>query len=250
MMSASLCYTLQRKVLIMVRLTKFSLVIALLLTSVLFLNTTPASAQGGTPDNPTLSVSGCTLTVTFTASQGEIPASASGVRSAGISQASITYTLQLWDDGSIIDSDTVSVAPGSPVSLSVTVTSAIGTGVPGVGIQLREDGSLVYDNDPYLGLDGPCKAAQTGCNVKEGSYQGLLTQSAQLFWAASDDKSVTPVTFIPAGQVVTIIDASTAGWYKITWACGTYYIKIDGVVGNPAKITKPYLPGTPRTNAG
>lgn len=233
----------------MARITKFILTVSLLLTSTLVWGQTPTAAQGGTPSNPTLTPAGCTLTVTFTASSLVAARSEGGIRPAAVSQATITYTLELWDDGMKIDTDSVAVTPGSPVSLSVTVTSTIGTGIPGVGIYLLEGATEVYFNDPYLGLDGPCKEAQSGCKIAEGGYQGLLTQDVQLFWGASEDKPVTPTTVIKAGMVVTINDASTPGWYKITWACEHYYIKIDGVVGNPATVTKPYLPGNPGTNA-
>jgi hypothetical protein len=208
------------------------LAVVLLLTSVFFFGVTPSSAQGGTPSNPILTPNVCTLNVSFVAPSTGGP---------------FTYVLNLWDDGVIVDSDTVTVADGASVSLNVTVTAAIGTSAPGVGVVLIQNGSTVYVNDPYLGLDGPCAAAAAnpGCLVAEGKYQGLVTVDARLYWAPEDNKPVEPATFIKAGMVVTINDSATPGWYKITWACRLYYIKIDGVVGNPAKVTKPHLPGTP-----
>jgi hypothetical protein len=218
----------------MTRIAKLGLLASLLLAATFFASAIPASAQGGTPSSPTFSSSGCTVTVSFIAAAGAQPSS--------------TYTLELWDDGSKIDSVTASVPPGSPVTLAVTAPGPIKTAIAGVGVYLAEDGVYVFINDPYVGIDSTCTAGLFSCRVIDGGYQGLLTQDVQLFWAASEDKPVTPTTVIKGGMVVSIIDANTPGWYKIAWACGTYYIKIDGVVSNTAKITKPYLPGVPSTN--
>ncbi|MHB8626110.1 MAG: hypothetical protein ACYDBJ_04440 [Aggregatilineales bacterium] len=82
-----------------------------------------------------------------------------------------------------------------------------------------------------------------GCGLTDGGYQDALAVNTKLYWGAAVNQAVQPDTFIPAGQVVTVLDNSNPGWLHILWACNTYYIEVGGQTVNPATISKPYLAG-------
>ena len=70
-----------------------------------------------------------------------------------------SVAFQLWDDGELKDSETVSVPVGNTQSVSVTLEfeGLYGTGIPGVGI-IVESGGELYSNDPFIPADveGAC----------------------------------------------------------------------------------------------
>jgi hypothetical protein len=192
----------------------------------------------GSPSKPDITGVGCTVTIVFQVPNEEVPA---------IAAAGIPYTVDIWDDGVKVKTATQMGAPGDILTFQFTFT-VIGPAAPGLGIDVIEDGTSVFYIDDYTGIDVSCVpgAVGPGCGLTDGAYQVLLPEGAQLFWGADKSKPVSPVTSIPRGNVVTVIDNSTAGWYKILWACGTYYIEAKDAYGNPAKITKPFI--SPKSN--
>lgn len=181
---------------------------------------TSAKALGsGIPSDPYIVNNGCTVTVSFTAA------------------VATTYNLELFDDLVLVyASSPVSATIGQQVAFSFTFPS-IGKSVPGIGIYLYEGGTLVYSLDPFAAIDQNCNPCV------DGVYQGVTTAWTQLYWGTADNKAVVPDTFIQPNKRLTIIDNPVPGWYRVAWACKSYYVKVGTLKTNYEKNSKPFLNG-------
>jgi hypothetical protein len=209
------------------RLLKGALSIALLfalLASFLIFPTTTALALG-TPNNPDLYVNGCALVVQFAAA------------------GAFNYEVQIWDDNVIATSGTAAASgAGEVMTFNLYVAGIKEITALGVGVYIYQNGVEVYENDPYNFLTVPCNEGviKFSCTLTDGAYQVAVPAGAQLFWGASYEKPVTPITFIPAGSAVTVTYDNGEGWYQILWACQYLWIQAADTVPNPAAISKPF----------
>jgi hypothetical protein len=104
------------------------------------------------------------------------------------------------------------------------------------------DGGESGSGEAFAKLTYDCSGGEGGgCAVVDGANQDLLTSAHQLYWGADVAKGTGK--YIPAGAVVSVLDNKTPSWLKISWACGTYYIRAVDHVPNPAKVTKPFSNG-------
>jgi hypothetical protein len=208
----------------MFRRSQFLVIAVAMVLSLIALPTAQVFAASVT--SPNVSVNGCDLTLSFDSTS-----------------SSTAYEVQIWDDGVQTDSDTQSGAPGQTLVFVFTVIS-FGSSAPGIGVYVYADNVLQYVADPFLGVPSNCVPGN--CTLTDGNYQALLPLGAVLYWGPDESKLVSPYTTIPFGNVVTIIDNDTAGWYHILWACEDYYIKAKNVSPNPAAVTKPFI--APKAN--
>jgi hypothetical protein len=198
--------------------------------------TSPALAQGPTPENPSIVASGCTLTISFNDTNPP---------SASVSPAAVgtVYRVYIFDDGVLVFDQSQTVTVAGQLLTFVYNATFVGQLAPGVGVGIERDGvgTFYFDTVPFNPSGCGAAASSPGCQIVEGKYQGQLQEWKKLYWAADTGKAVSPETYIPPFKVVNIVEASPAGWYKITWACGTYYITDTGVTPNFQRFAKPYL---------
>lgn len=191
----------------------------------------PAVAAGS-PYAPVITSVSCTITVELD--------DVGSQRAAAPPAAGDQYTVQIYDDGVLVFSQTQTASVDGETLRFIYTFTSIGTLAPGVGIYVFMNGNLTFDADPYTDIDQSCQAT-AGCGITEGAYQHRTLTTVQLFWAADETKAVVPPTFIPADQTVSVISNETPGWLKISWACGTYYIQAQYTSANTDPITKPFL---------
>jgi hypothetical protein len=186
----------------------------------------------GSPFEPVITSAGCTITIEF-----------DDVGQPGVAAppaAGDEYRVVIWDDGNIVYDQTQIASFDGQTLIFNAVLFTVGQLAPGVGIQILWEGQETFYIDNYDFVPS-CTTVGAPCGVEEGAYQQRTLTAAKLYWAADETKAVTPETFIPADKTVSVISNPSPGWLKISWACGTYYIRSETTGPNPDKITKPFL---------
>ncbi len=121
-----------------------------------------ANNMGGTPP-PTIKAAATNATVTGTETDGgqgdcsfvtiTITADIEGINDLGGGNDQVRFSV--WDDGSEMDFEVVSVPVGSTETVQVTLTfeGLVGVGAPGVGVYIYDgpdtSGSLLFIEDPF-----------------------------------------------------------------------------------------------------
>jgi hypothetical protein len=186
-----------------------SLVMGMLLATALLIRPADhASAQTYTETNPDITIAGCTVTVTFTASQ------------AG------NYEVQYFDDGLQVHGDSfMGVTIGQNIVSDYTATT-IGQAAPGILVRIRLNGSTVYLIDK-LDLESSCLPI-IGCSIgiPPWAVGGRLLTGSDLYY--DDAATASTGVGVEAGKSITVLGRdATASWWRVWWACNLYWMPAE-----------------------
>ena len=195
------------------------ILIAAMTAALLF--SVPGVFADGSPGSPIITGNNCALRIEFDADA-----------------AGTNYTVQLWDDGSLLYERTVTSSSVGQTFVFTYEFPEILEGNPGIGILIYQEEGLAFIADPYTGLDTSCAtylanqaaAPVAGCdtymNITNNAVVGTFTNSADLYYAPGD--IIAPQTTIPVGQSAWVlgVDESSA-YYKIIWSCDYLWVPVS-----------------------
>jgi hypothetical protein len=203
----------QEKIMISKRLL---FVVLTSLTMLVLLPVLPVAAAG-TPSSPILTTEDCTLTLEF-----DVTVAAS-------------YTLELWDNGTIIWSETQIGGVGDHLVFEGFLENGVlPGGAPGIGVVLSQGASLVYLADPYTGLDQSCAESIAGrCEVymTNQAVVGQVTTTTPTYFAPHLDAATDTVLEAGSTWWVSGVDASGA-FYKTSVACSEVWVPVSAMGPN------------------
>jgi hypothetical protein len=190
----------------------------LLITALAVLPVGPALA-GGLPTDPIITADACVLTVEFDA---QVP---------GI------YTVDIWDDGKIIQSQSQAGAFFGDTLVFQFFIYEFGTVAKGVGVAIMKDGNWLSYWE-VGGFEPECFGAlAAGCNprIPEGSVVGQVLENTLAYWAPSMD--ATTSTVLPIGTTWWVIgtdDSKT--WYQVMVSCQAVWVPARMMGPNPDAV--------------
>jgi len=201
---------------------KITSIIAALGLTILLL--TSVGAALASPTAPSISINGCSVTVSFTTDQ------------AGV------HRVYIADDFTNVFDQTVNAAAGERLTFSYTFDE-IGTVIPGVGIYIEVDGSPVYENDFFTGLSSPCNgdtaaAASTLCVSHPAEATGALLVGTSLFYWDNDLEKYSQgrETLNPGDTVLVVGIDEAEEFYRVIFACGAYWVPVEVLAPNPDDV--------------
>jgi hypothetical protein len=172
----------------------------------------------GTPTAPAITSDACALTLEFDVDvDGQ-------------------YTLELWDNGVLVHSETQGGSVGDHLTFSYVFSSGIAPGgAPGIGILLYRGPSLVYIADPFIGgLTGDCQASIAGrCDpmFPDTSVVGQVTQNTNVYFAPSSDSASDVVLEVGSTWWVAGVDES-GGFYNVYIGCASVWVPTSAMGPN------------------
>jgi len=179
------------------------------------------------PTTPSISSSGCTMTISFTTDQ------------AG------AHRVYIVDDFIVLNDQTQNAtAAGQTLTYTYTLSEPVGGVVPGVSVYIEVDGNEVFAQDFFADIAETCdpNAVVTGgavncVGVPDTATGAVVTQTTRFYWATDLGKySQGGETLNPGDAVIVTGIDPTGEFYRIVFACGAYWVPVDVLVPNPDAV--------------
>jgi hypothetical protein len=177
---------------------------------------TTDSLAAGSPTNPIITGGHCTVTIEFDAA------------------ALVPYQVVILDDNVVIFDETAQPAAVGETLIFVYTGTEVGTAAPGIGIYIYENGTSVFDVDPYTGIDGNCQQASCEASLPSGSVVVFFLSSTMSYWAPRLDATTGVILDLTSGSKSYWVlgQDESHSFYKIALACDYLWVPVEAMGPN------------------